>query len=1102
MKTLYVSSTERDMAGERELLHRQVIPAIEQLALDYGETVDLCDLRYNQTGAQEQSQAHLLSVCLDEIDRCGSNMIVLVGEHYGAFLGESLLRNLETQKAGLKPESPDLSLTALEIQYGALDKKDRQDKVLFYFRQIEGEIPAFCQPESPSHRQALDALKERILAWAGDRVRTYTVRWDEESGGFSGLDTFAAMVEEDLKALLQPQWVAAAKRDNRAKDLQSHWEMVHRQTREFSCRSALVSQCIRLMDEHRKPLSLLGVAGSGKSTLLSKLAQEFERRGHQVLPIFCGLSPLCRRAEDIMHHIIRFAEDLLGLPAEERIEARLPRNLSQWQSRLTETLSRYSREQEEELVILLSDLDRLTVGADGAFLPETLPERVKLAFSCTNLPGETGRTERVSLDPLTEDQILEMAQGILRATKQELERPVLTGLCKRKECGNPLYLRLALYRLTMTDPLTGKIARTTAAQLRLLDRSPADSAGLYLELLKDATHILGDGTAVQAGALLGLSRCGLRERDLAAIFRRLGQSWDVVSYARFRKLMGGLLLNRNDGRTDHRYPNLCRVLLEHLSDLPALHREMAAHLLTLPATDTMQIEEAPWHLLNGHDYKRYVNYIQSLDAQSTPWEEAAGSTAAMLLTCGKNWLTDLLRQEDVYGCATEFYAFLDEPLAAALGEDRKAMALHRDILLAAVRSAEHRAERLGSEDAWRDVTLCRNRAGQACYRLGDEESLALVAEMQERQLATAETILAKENTPAQRRKLMNAYRELAELYEKQGTAGKRKALIPEEKRLSQWQILVGQEESTEELSGLAQALEDFAQTCAALGNPGDLEKARDSRWRAAAVWQRLAQLTGDPAAYRKALHHLLPAAKVWGETPERREKALNLLLQTKDWYLALTDPTVEAREDLAKVWLCLGDLYGMSRHRESLLNALEMYQESFLLFKSLTKAIPTAEIRMNMARCYEQMGEIYGTLGGHENRRRAMALLNRSLDLRQKLHAKLDTAQTALDCALVLHRLGKLCVAAGGEGNLLQARKTLELALPLHQRVEQDNTAPETHKEMIDLRCAIAEIDAELAEYEAQRQKEEEERRRAQQRLEEEERAMEQGIKAESSDDE
>lgn len=1098
MKTLYVSSTEQDMAGERELLHRQVIPAIRRLALDYGEAVDLCDLRHNQTG----SQAHLLSVCLDEIDRCSPYMIVLVGEHYGPFLEESLRRNLESQKPGLKLESPDLSLTALEIQYGALEKKDRQDKILFYFRQIEGEIPEFCQPESPRHQQALDTLKENIRSWAGDRVKTYTLRWDEKSGGFSGLDAFAAMVEEDLRALLQPQWVAAAKRDNWNKDLQSHWEMVHRQTREFSCRNELVSRCIKLMEDSRKPLSLLGAVGSGKSTLLSKLAQEFERRGQQVLPIFCGFSPLCRRAEDILHHIIHFTEDLLGLPTEERIEAQLPRNPAQWQNKLTDTLNRYSREQEEDLVILLSDLDRLAVGADGAFLPHTLPERVKLAFSCADLPGEADWAEQLSLEPLTEDQILEMAQGILRATKQELERPVLTSLSKRTECRNPLYLRLVLHRLTMADPLTGKVARNTAAQLRLLDRSPADVSRLYLELLKDVAYILGDGTAVQAGALLGLSRRGLRERDLAAIFHRLGQPWDGISYARFRKLMGGLLLSRNDGRLDHRYPNLCRTLLEHLSDLPALHREMAAHLLTLPEADTVRIEETPWHLLNGQDFKNYVNYIQSLDDRSAAQKEAAENTAAMLLSSGKNWLMNLLQQEEIYGCGSAFYAFLNEPLAAALGEGRKAMALHRDILLATVHSAEHRAERLGDGEAWQDVTLCRDWARQACFRLGDEESLGLVAKMQEQQLAIAESILAQEDTPAQRRKLMSAYTELAELYEKQGPAGKRKALLLEEKRLSQWQMLIGQEESPDELSGLAQALENFAQTCTASGNPGELEKARDSRWRAGAVWQRLAQLTGDPADYRKALHHLLPAARVWAETPERREKALSLLHQTKDWYLALTDPAVEAQEDLAEVWLCLGDLYGMSRQRESLLNALEMYQESFLLFKSLTKAIPTAEIRMNMARCYEQMGEIYGNLGGRENRQRAMALLNRSLDLRQKLHAKLDTAQTALDCALVLHRLGKLCVAAGGEGNLLQARKTLELALPLHQRVEQDNTAPETHKEMIDLRCAIAEIDAELAEYEAQRQKEEEERRRAQQRLEEEERAMEQGIKAESSDDE
>lgn len=1105
MKTLYVSSTDRDMAGERELLHRQVIPAIGKAAREYGETVELCDLRrswWTKAESAEQSSERLLSVCLDEIDRCSPYMIVLVGQHYGLFLDDGLRQRLETQRPRLNLEQPDLSLTALEIQYGALDRQDRQDKVLFYFRQIEGDVPEFCRPESPHHEKALEDLKEKIRAWAGDRVKTYTVCWDEETGGFSGLDAFAAMVEADLKTLLEPQWAVSAKRDIWSRDLQSQWEMVHHRAREFTCRNDLVTRCIRAVEQRQEPVFLQGPAGSGKSTLMSKLAQEFERRGYQVLPVFCGFSGRCRSAVDILRYMIRFTEDLLETTQEEQESEQEPLTLAQWQTRLTEVLTRYSREREEKLVILLVGIERLMDGVDGAFLPRTLPERVKLACSGTDRACGPESAERISVEPLCDAEVTEMAQGILRTMKLELEQPVLEALAKRPETRGPLYLRLLLHRLTLIDPGTGKPVHSAAQQLKLARSSPADTTGLYLEILGDATRILGDPVAVHAGAFLAVACYGLRESDLGDIFRRMRQPWDPVSFARFRKLMGRLLFRRSDGRVDYRYHSLRQALLDCLQDRRVLHRAVLAHLLTLPAGDPLRDEETAWQALNAKEYTSYVNYIQSLNPHGTALDEAAKATAAMLLSTGGDWLLDLLKGGPEHDCGPEFFTFLDSPLTAALGEERKALQLHRDILLATVRAAEHRAQTLGDEESWRAVTACRNRAGRACYRLGDKESLALVAGMQEQQLSVAESLLARENTPARRRKLMAAYAEMAGLYEKQGSAaGKRKALALQEKRLNQWQILTEQEEDPKELAGLAQAWEDCAAAYTDLGKPGDLEKARDFRERAMATWQSLAQLTGDPADYHRALLHLLPTVRVWGETTESRARALELLEQTRDWYLALEEPSAEAQEDLARIWFCLGELQGMSRQRESLLKALEMYQESFLLYRSLTKVVPTAEIRMDLARCYEQMGEIYGNLGGGENLHRALELLNRSLTLRRKLHGKLDTAETALALALALHRMGRLCAAFGGEGNLLQARKILESALPLHQRVEQENTAPETHKEMIDLRCTIAEIDADLAEIEAQRRKEDEERRRAQLRLEEEERAMEQGIKAESSED-
>lgn len=86
MKTIFVSSTFKDFQRERDALRDRVLPQINAIAKEYGETVDFCDLRWgiNTSELDSAETAHkVLSVCLDEIDRCSPPMIVILGYRYG-----------------------------------------------------------------------------------------------------------------------------------------------------------------------------------------------------------------------------------------------------------------------------------------------------------------------------------------------------------------------------------------------------------------------------------------------------------------------------------------------------------------------------------------------------------------------------------------------------------------------------------------------------------------------------------------------------------------------------------------------------------------------------------------------------------------------------------------------------------------------------------------------------------------------------------------------------------------------------------------------------------------------------------------------------------
>lgn len=62
------------------------------------------------------------------------------------------------------------SVTAFEIEYGALENKEQLEHTLFYFREFEGIVPEKYGYEDASlHERKLSELKERIRNLAGDK---------------------------------------------------------------------------------------------------------------------------------------------------------------------------------------------------------------------------------------------------------------------------------------------------------------------------------------------------------------------------------------------------------------------------------------------------------------------------------------------------------------------------------------------------------------------------------------------------------------------------------------------------------------------------------------------------------------------------------------------------------------------------------------------------------------------------------------------------------------------------------------------------------------------------------------------------------------------
>ena len=161
-------------------------------ARPHGENVSFCDLCRDvntENLSEEESSLKVLSVCLNKIERCHPYFVVILGNRYG-FIPNAELLELEeaVQKKNFKLDDEESSITALEIEFGALSNSDQMERTLFYFREIFGDdVPEIYKAEDSQHAEKLQKLKQKIID-SGGKIKNYILIWNDEQKTFTGLE--------------------------------------------------------------------------------------------------------------------------------------------------------------------------------------------------------------------------------------------------------------------------------------------------------------------------------------------------------------------------------------------------------------------------------------------------------------------------------------------------------------------------------------------------------------------------------------------------------------------------------------------------------------------------------------------------------------------------------------------------------------------------------------------------------------------------------------------------------------------------------------------------------------------------------------------------
>ena len=651
MKRIFISSTFKDMQYERDVLH-EVAAKLNVEASRCGDGVELCDLRsgVNTLGLDsDRGIAKVLSVCIDEIDRCRPYMIVLLGDRYGSIPNRRLL--IDAVHGRCKIPNRKLSVTALEVEYGALLNPEQIDKCLFYFRDKSLDVPADYKETCSSSNGRLADLKKRIID-AGGNVRRYRLEWDRGGNVVSGLDSFAEMVRNDLVRLFQRDWRKLQRLPFDQSELLIHLEYMKQVGGRFLGRHALLSRCLSKVQAGAPVFAVQGRSGTGKTTLLSHMALKLYQQGYDVLPIFCGLTVNSDDARDVMRIVIRYCSRREALPIgkEDSWDA--------WTGKLVAALERRSASG-RRLVIVIDGVDQLR-DDDGRnrllFMPPRFPDNVQMVLSGLQNFNFSGRVPVMKIDNLSKTEASGFLNRLAGERGAELDREVQKVVLSKPTARSPLFLGLLRYRLGLMDrddyscieSNGGGMVGISRHQREIVNHCGTSLKRLCMDILATVEKRVSGGWVRTVAFCIAISRRGLRETDLEGILTNLGLSWSPLEFARFRMFLRPFFFERDDGRIDCSHSGVRRGLCPGRNTMTNLRNEILKWFDSLPGQDNVRDEEFCFACQEAGRTDLFLRYIVRFLNNETTMVACAKAFYSRLCIDGAMFANRLVGAVDSY----------------------------------------------------------------------------------------------------------------------------------------------------------------------------------------------------------------------------------------------------------------------------------------------------------------------------------------------------------------------------------------------------------------------------------------------------------------------
>ncbi len=443
---VFVSSTFRDMQAEREVLIKQVFPAIRARCARRGVTFAEVDLRWGVTDEQK-SEGAVLPICLAEIDRCRPYFIGLLGQRYG-WVPDSVDADL-VRRIGWLSGVAGRSVTEMEILHGVLADPAAAEHAYFYLRD-----PSYLSAVPDGVRAELVDDDQSMAARLSDlRARIQVSALPSET--YHDPADLGRKVLADLEVLLDrlfPEDVAPD-RLSRARSAQAANARVRAEL--AFPRPDLATTITGYLETAAAepagavPLVLAASPGSGVDGVAAAAVATWTE-AHPDAVVIQHAADAEPEAADPVEMLRRLIAELRRAAGAHTDPDGLPSDQLALRGLLASDLARATLP--TLLVIALPELLSDDLGApDLTLLPDRLPARVRILVATRSARTAQAAAARgwtcATVPDLNEDERRTYATGYLARFAKGLDTQPLDRICRAPQTGNELFLSTLLDEL-------------------------------------------------------------------------------------------------------------------------------------------------------------------------------------------------------------------------------------------------------------------------------------------------------------------------------------------------------------------------------------------------------------------------------------------------------------------------------------------------------------------------------------------------------------------------------------------------------------------------------------------------------------------------------